>query len=88
MSRPAKFPAHRFIFPGARKLKLCHAYRARQGFHCVWRSVESKRVHRVRARDAKMDRNPGGNQNAVGDEQILLRNHAYGHRTIRILLGS
>src|ERR1700731_3296096 len=88
MSRAAKFPANRLVFPRARKLKFRHADGAGQGFHSIIRAVEGERVHGVGAGDAEMDRNPGRNQDAVGNEQILLRNHAHGYRAIRVLLGA
>jgi len=88
MSRAAKFPANRFIFSRARELKLSHADGAGQDFYRVVRAVEGECVDGIGAGDSKVDRNPGRNQNAMWNKQILLRNHAHGHRAIRILLSS
>ncbi len=85
MSSPTKLPANRFVFARIRKLKFSFADRTRQDLHCVSCAVESEGVHRVGAGDAKMNRNSGGNKNAMGNEQVLLRDHAHGDRAIRIL---
>ena len=77
-----------FEIPRPGKLKLGFADRARQNFHGVVCAVEGERMDRVGAGDAKMNRNSGGNQNAVRNEQVLLRDHAHGDRAIRLLLGS
>jgi len=45
-------------------------------------------MDRVGAGDAKMNWNSCRNQNAVWNEQVLLRDHAHGNRAIRLLLGS
>ncbi len=88
MSRTAKFAARHLVFAGTRKLKLRLADRTWQNLYSVVGAVEGERVYRIRAGDAKMNRNPGGNQNAVRDEQILLRDHAHRNRAIGILLSS
>ena len=88
MPRAAEFPANRLVFPHARKLKFRHADGAGQSFHNIIRAVEGERVHNVGAGNAKMNRNPGRNQNAVGYKQILLPDHAHGYRAIPILLGA
>ncbi len=42
----------------------------------------------VSAGDAKMNRNAGRNKNAMGNEQILLSDHAHGHRAVGVLFGA
>src|SRR5579862_5659699 len=42
----------------------------------------------VGAGDAEMNRHARGNQDAMGDKEKLLRDHAHGDGTIRILLGA
>ena len=88
MSRPAEFAAHSLEFSRTGKLKLSLADRARQNLYVVIRAIESKRVDSVSAGNAKMNRNSGGNQNAVRNKQILLRDHAHRHRAIGALLGA
>ena len=88
MPRTAKFPADGLEFSRARKLQFGVADRSRQDLNRVIRAVESERVYRVSACDAKMNRNSGRNQDAVRDEQVLLCDHADGNRAIGILLSS
>ncbi len=88
MSGSAEFPTSRFELAGAGKLQLRLADRPRQNFHVIFRAFEIQRVDRVRTRDTQMNRNSGGNQNAVGNKQILLRDHAHRHRAVASLLGS
>ena len=88
MSRSAKLAAGHFVFARTRELKLCFADRAGQDLDFIVGAIEGKRVDRVGAGDAKMNRNPSRNQNAMRDEQVLLSDHADGDRAIRILLRS
>src|SRR5580658_6352023 len=87
MTRSAKFAARHFIFARTREPKLGLADRAGQGLDFIVSAIESKPVDRVGAGDAKMNRDPSRNQNAMRDEQVLLSNHSHGDRAIRILLG-
>ncbi len=88
MSSSAKLAARHFIFARTRELKLRLADRAGQDLNFIGSAIEGKRVDRVGAGDAKMNRDPSRNQNAMRDEQVLLGDHAHGDRAIRILLGS
>ena len=71
-----------------RKLKLSFADRPRQHFHGIVRAIEGERVNGVGAGNSKMNRDSGRNQNAVRDEEVLLRDHAHGDRAIPVLLSS
>ena len=64
------------------------ADRARQDLNGIVCAVEGERMDRVGAGDAQMNGNSSGNQNAVRNEQVLLRDHAHGDRAVRLLLGS
>ncbi|MGA9306863.1 MAG: hypothetical protein WBW31_15775 [Candidatus Sulfotelmatobacter sp.] len=88
MSRSTKLAAGHFIFARTRELKLCFADRAGQDLNFIGSAIEGERVDHVGAGDAEMNRNPSRNQNAMGDEQVLLSDHANGDRAIGILLGS
>ena len=88
MSGPTEFAARHLVLTGMRKLKLSVADCPRQHLHGIVRAIEGERVHGVGAGDAKMNRNPGRNKNAVRDEKVLLRDHAHGDRAIRALLSS
>lgn len=88
MSSSAKLAARHFIFARTGKLKLCLADRAGQDLDFIGSAIEGKRVDRVGAGDAKMNRYTSRNQNAMRDEQVLLGNHSNGDRAIWILLGS
>ncbi len=88
MSRPAKLSARRWIFARLGELKLRFADCAGQNLHGVVGAVEGERMDGVGAGDAKMNWNSSRNQNAVGNEQVLLRDHAHGDGAIRLLLGS
>lgn len=88
MSGSAKFTAHGFEFARLGKLQLSLADRAGKNFYVIHRATEGKRMNSVSTGNSKVNRNPGWNQNAVGNEQVLLRDHAHGHRAIRVLLGS
>ena len=88
MSRSTKLAAHRLEFARTGKLKLSLADRARQHLYVVVRAIESKGVDNVSAGNAKMNRNSGGNQNAVWNKQILLSDHAHRHRAIGTLLSA
>ena len=69
-------------------MKFSLADRAWQGFHGIFRAVESERMHNIRTGNPKMNRNARWNQNAMRNKQVLLRNHAHCHRAVRILLSS
>lgn len=88
MSRSAKLAARHFIFARMWKLKLRLADRAGQDLDFIVSAIEGKRVHRVGAGDAKMNGNSSRNQNAMGDEQVLLCDHAHCNRAIGILLSA
>ena len=88
MSRAAKFTARGLIFASAGKLKFSRGHRSRQSLHHIVSAREREGMHRIGARNPEMNRNPGGNQNAMWNEQVLLRNHAHGHRAVGVLLGS
>ncbi len=88
VSRSAKFVARHLIFTRMRELKLRLADRSWQDLDGVPAAIDRKRMDHVGASDAKMDRDPCGNQNAMRDEKVLLSNHAHGDRAIGILLGS
>src|SRR5580700_1778912 len=85
---PAKLAARRLILARPGKLKLRLADRAWENLDGIVGAVEGERMDRVGAGDAKMNRNSSRNQNAVGNEQVLLRDHAHGDRAIRLLLSS
>jgi hypothetical protein len=88
MSRAAKFPAHCLVVTGARELKFRQTDGAWQSFHGVIGTIQCQRMHGISARDLQMDWHSCRNKNAMWNEKILLRNHAHGHRAIRVLLGS
>jgi hypothetical protein len=88
MSRPAELAARRLIFARPGKPKLRFADRARQNLNGIVGAVESERMDGVGARDAKMNWDSSRNQNAVRNEQVLLRDDANCDRAIRFLLGS
>jgi len=88
MSGSAKLAARHFVFARTWKLKFCLADRAGQDLNFIGSAIERKRVDRVGAGNAKMNRNPSRNQNAMRNEQILLGDHSHGDRAVRILLGS
>jgi len=45
-------------------------------------------MHSIGAGDAKMNRNARWNDNAMGDEQVLLGDHTYRDRAVSVLFGS
>jgi hypothetical protein len=54
------------------------ANRAGQSFEPVIRANEAQQVNGIRAGNSEMDRNARWDDDAVGHENILLRNHAHG----------
>jgi len=88
MPGAAEFPAHGFIFSCARELELSFIDHTGRSFHGIIGAIDSQRMNRIGAGDAEMNRSSRRNQDAMRDEQILLRNHAHGDGAIRILLGA
>jgi hypothetical protein len=88
VARTAKFAARSFIFTGLGKLQHRIVNVAGRSLYRVIRAQDCKRVHRVGAGDSQMNRSSGRQQYAVRDEQILLRDHAHGERTVGVLLSA
>ena len=78
----AEFPAGHFIFSGMRKLKPRLADIAGHNLHRVIRVTEAETMHRIRTRNPQTNGNAGGYKDAVGHEQVLLRDHADRNRAV------
>src|ERR1700686_1121062 len=78
MPRPAEFMTRHGIFARSREPHVSLGDRARHNLDMEIRAARGEVVSHVRAGDSKMNRNPCGDQHALGYETITLRNHPYG----------